>query len=948
MLMTEAKVFARLRAGAFAVATAALMAGVAHAETGVAVFSPPNLDYKTTCKSKALVVEKLDRDWVTWQGTKIDLPPKEVLSIIGEYTNGSDRVKASPQTSLKMLDVLSRQYPDSQNKFARFRARALIERDASLDDLKKAEAILLKSYSDGDVRAAFYLGQLYGSRGPTDMRDMSASKKYLQRAAAAGDVDGQLAYARLIGADPAIPYEERINQINNALITLVGNVQQGNCSNMDNIGYLYMNGELVQKNVNIGLEWLEHFAEIGNISAAEYLATVYQSVRVDQINIQKSMQYLMQAADAGRPVAAFSVGKLYATGVTLGQNRDKAIAYLEIAAKGKVEGAVYWLALIYSGEFNFMPDTAKAKELFAKLELNPQGEITVREPYGKFLGKYGSTPQDIGHSVDLLIQSANAGSGTAARNLGNFYSTLASTDVAKYPLAEKYFRLAARLGEEHGASSIGDMYSCGAGLPVSVGEANKWHLLAANLGSDSALWSTGLRAISSEDPKEQEKGRHFVQQAALRGNAEATGYLISRVEKGADGFSKDLDQSRRLIKFVEQNADPVFRHDARIAVISSRFEVASTPDEIQAQFAAIEPFVAAGDGDAAIMKAEMLDQAGMSKPEVATALMKIAADAGDPRGMRNYGKYLLSDTKKDVNLGRIWVGMAAKKGDLKAKLQFVDVGAPTARSELDKMAISGHVCTVDHMVTLATKYVSIPDPAGAVQAKLWLENAAAIAGQNSGDLYEIGAAFRDGVAGAPDRFRAEYYFMRSLALGRKSAARDLANGHLKKIWTKPDPLKAKGYLIGLLNDGDVLAGNKLLGEYANATIPATNPEVDDVVNKLQGQITSASKSLLKLARLNEDAKLGPKDESLAVKWLTISANAGDQNAMFGVSNAYINGVGVGRSVPTGIAWLQKAADAGNYMAAQGLSAAYETGFGLEKDPVKSKYWKDKAKVLRPL
>ncbi len=946
--MTDAKFITRFRTAAFAILIAALMAGATHAETGVAVFRPPNLDYITTCKSKMPIAAKLDRDWVKWQGTKIDLPLKEALSLIGEYTNGSDRIKASPQTSLKMLDVLSKQYPTSGHKFSRFIARALIERDSGLEDLKKAEAMLLKSYSEGDAGAAFYLGQLYGSRGPTEMRDLVASKKYLQRAAASGDVDGQLAYARLIGADPATPFEEKMNQINNALITLVGNVQQGNCSNMDNIGYLYMNGEIVQKNTNIGLEWLEHFAEIGSVAAAEYLANVYQSVRVDQINIQKSMQYLQQAANAGRPLAAFSIGKLYATGVTLGQNRDRAIAYLETAQKGKVEGASYWLALIYAGEFNFIPDTAKAKQLFANLESKPRSETTVREPYGKFLAKYGSTPLEISHSVDLLIQSANAGSGTAARNLGEFYLTLASSDAAKYPLAEKYLRLAARLGEERGASNIAELYTCGAGLPVSVGEANRWHLLAAKLGSDSDLWSTGLRSLSSDDLKEQQKGRNLIKQSALRGNVKAIGYLISRIENGANGFSKDLEEAKRLVKFIEQNADPLFRHDARIATISARFEVASTPQEIMAQLAAIETLVAGGDGTAAVMKAEMLDKAGMSKPEEAAALMKIAADAGDPRGMRNYGKYLLSDTTKDVNLGRLWVGMAARKGDIKAKLEFLDADAPTARNELDRMAISGHICKVDHMVTLAIKYASIPDLAGSAKAKLWLENAAAIALQNTGDLYQIGAAFRDGVGGATARFRAEYYFMRSLDLGRKSAALDLANGHLRKIWTKPDPKKAKGYLIGLLNDGDVSAGNKLLNEYANAAIAATNFEVDDVVTKLQGQATSSSRNLFKLARLNMDAKLGPKEEGLALKWLKLSADAGDQNAMLAVSNAYLNGVGVERSVSTGISWLQKAADVGNAGAALALSIAYQTGFGLEKDLVKSEYWKKRAKALDPL
>jgi TPR repeat protein len=939
---------AKFRNSVFAVLASALMCGTAFSEGPATAFRPPSIDYKKVCKSQVPAPVNLDRDWTTWQGTKIDIPVNDALSIVDEYTNGSSRLKQSPQTALKMLDVLSQQYPGSRNKLARPYARALIEGATGLDDLKKAETILVKAYSSGDIRAAFTLGQLYGSRGPSEMRDLTISKKYMQRAAAASDVDGQLAYARLLATDPATPPAELSTQVNNALVSIVTRIEKGDCTNMDNVGYLYMNGELVKKNVDVGLEWFERYAETGSSSAAEYLAAIYKSSQVDELNIQKSTQFLLQAADGGRPTASFSVGKLYATGVTLEKNREKAIAYLEAAYKGKVDAAGYWLARIYSGDFNFKPEPGKAKEMFAKLVSNPEGDAAIREAYGKFLGKYGATNEEVDQAIGLLVKSANAGSGQAARDVGDIYYALAEKDITKYPLAEKYFRLAARFGEAHGASRLADMYSCGAGLPVSVIEANKWRLQAANLGSDRALWLTGIRGISTQDPKDQDKGRLFIRQASLRGSAEAIGYMISRLEKGVDGFAKDPDQAARLLKFVDQNPDPVFKHDAQIAVIGSRFDVATTPAETQAQFDAIEPFVRSGDGPAAIKKTEMLDQAGLSKSEDVGFLMKLAAESGDPRGMRGYGKFLLSDPKNDVSVGRGWVDKAAAAGDVKAKLQFVDVAAPNAMDDLDKIASSGKVCSVDHMVSIATKYVSVPDPAGAQQAKYWLENASAIVGQDSGDLFAIGAAYRDGVAGTPDRFRAEDYFMRSLALGRKSAARDLAEGHLTKMWTTPDPVKAKTYLISLMNEGDIAAGNKLIGEYADASIPATTGEVDDAVSKVGSQLRAPAKNMLKLARLNEAEKLGPKDEALAIKWLTISAEAGEPNSMFRVYNAYINGIGVERSIPKGIEWLQKAADAGNYKAAEGLAAAYETGFGLEKDPVKSKYWKDKAKELKAL
>ena len=421
---------------------------------------------------------------------------------------------------------------------------------------------------------------------------------------------------------------------------------------------------------------------------------------------------------------------------------------------------------------------------------------------------------------------------------------------------------------------------------------------------------------------------------------------ISRWETGADGFTKDDARAARLLRFVAQNPDQSFKHDAELAIIDSRFGIAGTPEDVQAQLDAIAHYAAGGSIQAVIQMSEMLKEVGRGDAPEIGKLLKIAAEAGDKGGMRDYGKYLLSDPSIDVMIGRTWVEKAAAAGDLKAKLELLDPTANNSLQELDRFAASGQICSIDLMVNIARKYASVPDPAAATRAVRWLENAATSVGQSSKDLSAIGAAYRDGIAGLGERHLAEKYFTGSLALGRKSAARELADGHLKKLWSSPDPLKAKTLLFGLFNSGDALAGNKLLGEYANGAIPATATDVKLLVEALGSKINSPAKVMLKLARLNEEGRLGVVDESLVAQWLMVSAAAGEPNAMFRLSGAYISAIGVERSPATGVQWLQKAAEAGNYKAAEGLAAAYETGFGLEKDAQKSGYWKDRAKSLK--
>ena len=923
-----------------------LLQGTALSAESPTVFRPPALDYKKVCEPQAVVQPKLDRDWTTWEGISIDVPFDMAVLIANEYATGSERLPPSPKTALRMLRVLEAQYPKQVIKLNAAMARALIEGASGIEALKEAETRLLKLYASGDVKAAYKLGQLYGSRGPAEMRNLEASKKYMQRSAASGDVAGQLAYAKLLFADPKVSDADKKIQINNALISSIGHIQKGDCSNMDAIGFLYIDGEFIPKNPSVGLEWLERFAGTGNIVIANYLARIYRTVRTDEIDIEKATRYLQQTADAGKPTAAFGIGKLYATGVSVDKNREKAIAYLEAASKGKVPNSGFWLARIYSGEFDFPAQPEKAREIYAGLIGQPETEEPVNEAYGKFLEKYGSSEADSDLAIDLLAKSAIAGSGSASREVGDIYFNLAQKDNAKFALAEKYYRLAVGLGEPHGASRISEMYSCGAGLPLSASDSAKWNVRAADLGSESALWSTGLQGISSTDPDVRARGRLLVRQAALKGSADAVGYLVSRWEKGLDGFEKNEADAARLLRFVAQNPDQVFRHEAELAVISSRFDVAASPAELQAQLDAITLFGGITDSVAALKKSEMLDQAGLGTPLEMGALLKIAADASDARGMREYGKLLLRDPTMDVAIGRGWLEKSAQAGDVKAQLELIDPASADARQQLDKIAASGRVCSVDHMVSIARKYALVPNPAGISQASLWLGNAGTSAGQDSNDLFSIGTAYRDGIAGLPERRKAEEYFSRSLALGRKSAAREIAEGHLKKLWASPDPLKAKNFLLDLLKTGDVVAGNKLLNEYSNSRIPATTNDVKFVIDAMPGKIDAPAKYMFKLARMNEDGKLGAVDEKLAVQWLSLAAAAGDPNAMFRLYNSYINATGVERSPVKAFEWLQKSADAGNYRAAEGLAAAYETGFGLEKDADKSAYWRDKAKTLK--
>src|SRR5690348_8909617 len=87
--------------------SAALAADAGPTGTVLLRYSPPDLDYSSLCLNKNLHTVVLDRDWSAWDGSRVATPPNALYQIATEYLLGSERVRQSLATSLKLLNYLS-------------------------------------------------------------------------------------------------------------------------------------------------------------------------------------------------------------------------------------------------------------------------------------------------------------------------------------------------------------------------------------------------------------------------------------------------------------------------------------------------------------------------------------------------------------------------------------------------------------------------------------------------------------------------------------------------------------------------------------------------------------------------------------------------------------------------------------------------------------------------
>lgn len=916
------------------------------AAESLASFNPPKLDYKAICKDPLKGRPKIDLDWTKWDGKNFKLSLSDATSIASEYGAGSDRVERSPETALVILRAAEKKYPTKANSLDVPIGRALQKISSTAEELRDAETRLLHAYGTGSIRAAFALGQMYGSRGPADLRDSTKAKYYLQKTAAASDPDGLIEYAKLISENPESTPEQKRLAVTDALVVLNKEIKKGNCASMSNIGFMYLHGELVDTDIKTALNWFEEFAKTGDGKTALNISQLYASNRVEQIDIGKSVQYLKQAADAHVPSAEFSLGKAYATGITVDVDLDKAIQYLDAASKAGVGSADEWLARIYSGEFGPKDDKELAIKYFERSLASSTPSADVQVLYSKYLATYGTTEQEVDITIAMLTRAADAGSVDALVALGNVNLKLGEKDPKFYTKAIDFFKSATKFGSNEGASKLASIFSCGKGVPISIPAANEWRQQAAIFGSVRSIYLSGLTLLENDDEAVKNKGRVYIRQAAFKGNSEAIGYSVARWEKGADGFDINPAAAAKLVKFVEGNESLVFRDEASISIIRNRFDVATNQAEIQAQFDAIETYVQKDVLSAYSAKAEMLQRAGQDTPDNLTAIYKILAEKGDQRGMREYGKLLLTDPKIDVSVGQGWLQKASANGDIKAVLLLIDPTSDKALQELEKISSSGRVCTIDHMVNIARVYNAIPDPDAQNLARYWLDLAHTVVGRDADDLFVIGSAYRDGIAGLDERYQAENLFTQSLELGRKSALRDLAEGHLQKWWKDSSPEKAKGYLLKQYALGDKAAGNKFIQEVADKGMTTTVEELLPVLASLDTEIQSPAKNYLKLARMNIAGEMGAVNDSAAIDWLTQSADAGDQNAMYRLYNAYFYGKNAEKNLKSAFEWLEKSATAGNKAAIKQIAVAYQTGVdGLTPDAIKADFWTKKATEL---
>lgn len=248
--------------------------------------------------------------------------------------------------------------------------------------------------------------------------------------------------------------------------------EAGDVEAMNYLGYLLLGGtEGVERDTAEGLRWLVRAAASGDAKAASNLGWLFLQGDIVEQNLREAARYLGIAADKGLPVAQSLLGDLYRDGLGVESDSIAADSLYREAFEHGLADAGYKLYDLNSGRYENLP---------------PEEKVTA----GKYFYLRGAPSE----GVKLFYLASEEGNPDALTLLGDAYSRAIGVPY-DHELSLKYFVMGAKGGNPTAQFIIGELLEIFPdalrNLPEAEGlpdDPNYWNEKAASAGvTDAAI-----------------------------------------------------------------------------------------------------------------------------------------------------------------------------------------------------------------------------------------------------------------------------------------------------------------------------------------------------------------------------------------------------------------------------------------------------------------------------
>lgn len=200
-------------------------------------------------------------------------------------------------------------------------------------------------------------------------------------------------------------------------------------------------------------------------------------------------------------------------------------------------------------------------------------------------------------------------------------------------------------------------------------------------------------------------------------------------------------------------------------------------------------------------------------------------------------------------------------------------------------------------------------------------------------MHNVGVYYLYGRGISPDKPEGLKWLVASAAKGNGTAMLSLGWAYEDGVGVEVDLPTARQWYIRAADAGDIEALFQLGRFYAMGLGGAKN--IDEAINAYEIAAKSGhGRAMFQLAKIyGGDGETRPRDLTKALRWLELSADKGEPQAMAELGKALLLGIGTRREPVVGIRWLKKAAAGGNQTANYWLGRASEEGWGQSKDDI---------------
>jgi TPR repeat protein len=394
-------------------------------------------------------------------------------------------------------------------------------------------ALLTKMAEDGSHQAANELGGHYLTGAHQLKRDLVQARRWFERARDAGSVDALLGLAEVEAAEPGGGEAERIEALlaeaalsgsgraafrlaedaearadndrragKRAIAWYVEAADRGHRSAMVRLSEHYLEGRLVEVDLEAALGWTERALEAGATDTAMMLrlSDAYSAGEHVIASPEKAFHWSLAAAEAGDLSGMIRAARAYGTGSGTDVDPEEAIRWHRLAAgKGSIEATVR-LAEAHASGFGTPLDPQRAFRHFKNAA--EAGSIVAKREAARALDLGFGVEPNREEAIRLYEDAAEQGDVPAMIELVYMLREDAETEGHRAK-ALAWLEKAAALDDDEAQFLLGEAYLEGELVEADPARAKTWLTSAERLGSRAA--ARLLKSLGEDEARSKAK-----------------------------------------------------------------------------------------------------------------------------------------------------------------------------------------------------------------------------------------------------------------------------------------------------------------------------------------------------------------------------------------------------------------------------------------------------------